>query len=100
MTVMIVGTLRIPTENMDAARAALAELISASRQEAGCLDFSFSENIAEPGLLHLIERWADRTALEAHWRSATLQAFRPTAEKLGVNDRSMTLFEIASDTKL
>jgi len=100
MMVMIAGTLRIPVENIDAARLALARLVDATRQEPGCLDFAFSESVSEPGLLHLLERWADRAALEAHWQSPGLREFRPIAEKLGVHDRALTLFEIASDTKL
>jgi quinol monooxygenase YgiN len=97
---MIVGTLRIPVENVAAARTALAGVVEATRKEDGCLEFSFAESVAEPGQFYLIERWTDRAALEAHWQSPALKAFRPTAEQLGVGDRNMFLYEIALQTKL
>jgi quinol monooxygenase YgiN len=98
--IMIVGTLRIPTAKMPTARPALARLMEQTRKEQGCLDFAFSESLSEPGLIHLAERWADRAALEAHWQAPSLKEFRPVAEGLGVSDRNVFLYEVASQTKL
>jgi len=98
--IMTVGTLRIPTENVDKARPLLARVVEETRKEQGCLDFAFSESVSEPGLFHLVERWADRAALETHWQAPHLKEFRPVAEQLGVGDRNMYLYEISSQTKL
>lgn len=98
--IMIAGTLRVPTKNMDAARSAIGRLIKETRKEAGCLDFRFSEDLADPGLLHMTERWADQATLDAHRQSDHLKEFRPIGEILGITDRNLYQFEVTSETKL
>lgn len=98
--IMIAGTLRVPTKNMDAARSAIGRLISETRKEAGCLDFRFSEDLADPGLLHMAERWTDQATLDAHRQSDHLKEFRPVGEILGITERNLHQFEISSQTKL
>ena len=45
------------------------------RQEAGCVQFAYFQDVENPDSLMLLEKWADIDALEAHW--ARLRA-RPT----------------------
>lgn len=50
----------------DTIRAALADLASASRSDAGCSGYELFESAAEPGTFFTIETWADQSHLDAH----------------------------------
>ena len=90
---VITGSFRIPPANVHAARPAMAAMIAASRAEPGCLDYSYGEDVLDPGLIRVSERWADRAALDAHAASAHLQAWRAAWPALGIGARDLLLCE-------
>ncbi|MFF7209471.1 putative quinol monooxygenase [Streptomyces sp. NPDC008238] len=69
--------------NHEAVRAALAELVAASRAEPGCLGYqAFRPDGSEEGDIVLVERYADQEALDAHrgsvhFRSLALERIVP-----------------------
>ena len=66
---IITGTFRVPRASMEAARPVMAAMVEGSRAEAGCLHYSYGEDVLDPGLIHVTEQWQDRATLEAHWAS-------------------------------
>ncbi|WHU02059.1 MULTISPECIES: putative quinol monooxygenase [unclassified Sphingomonas] len=90
---IITGTFRLPPANLDAARPVMAAMVEGSRAEAGCIHYSYGEDVLDPGLIHVTEQWADRTTLEAHWASPHIQAWRAAWPELGIGERDLTLFE-------
>lgn len=90
---IITGTFRVPLASMDAARTAMAAMVAGTRAEAGCLHYSYGEDVLEPGLIHVIEHWEDRATLEAHWASPHIQTWRAAWPALGIGARDLTLFE-------
>ncbi|MBY0565394.1 MAG: antibiotic biosynthesis monooxygenase [Hyphomonadaceae bacterium] len=73
--ILIQGHIRVAPETIAKLKAAAAPLITATREEPGCLAYSFAEDIADPGLVHIAERWASEEALDAHNRTAHLTTF-------------------------
>lgn len=92
--ILIAGTMRVPSENLAQAREALRSLTVATRAEPGCLDYAYSEDLIESGLVHLNERWEDQATLDAHLKTAHLAAWRREAARLGVGDRRLFLYEV------
>lgn len=90
---IITGTFRVPAENMGDARPAMAAMIAASRAEAGCIEYAYGEDVLEPGLIHVIERWASREALTAHGQAAHIRTWRAEWPGLGIGERELTLYE-------
>jgi quinol monooxygenase YgiN len=90
---IITGTFRVPPANVDAARPAMAAMIAASRAEAGCLHYSYGEDVLDPGLIHVTEHWADRASLDAHAASAHIAEWRAAWLALGIGERDLRLFE-------
>ena len=93
MAVLIIGTIRVPAGSLDRARPAMAMMVSASRAEAGCLAYNYAEDVLDPGLIHVVERWHDRAALVAHFASPHLAAWRAQFADLGIIDRNLVLLE-------
>lgn len=90
---IITGTFRVPPSSMAAARPVMAAMVAGSRAEAGCLHYSYGEDVLDPGLIHVTEHWADRATLEAHWASPHIQDWRAAWPGLGIGERALTLFE-------
>lgn len=90
---IIQGTVRLPPENLYDARAAMQEMIEASREEEGCIAYSYAEDIIDPGLVRVAEIWRDQEALEEHFASDHLEEWRANWERLGIHDRDLQVFE-------
>lgn len=56
-------------------RAALAALQSATRQEPGCVEFTFFQAISEPDSFVLLEHFVDQAALDEHMTLEHTRAF-------------------------
>lgn len=91
---LIAGTVRLSADRLDAARPAMARMIEASRAEPGCLEYCYAEDVLDPGLIHVQERWKDRAALDEHFNSAHLAAWRATWPLLGVGERNLYLYDV------
>jgi quinol monooxygenase YgiN len=90
---LIIGTIRLPADRLAAARPAMATMIEASRAEPGCLEYSYAEDLLEPGLIHVKERWADRAVLAEHLKSAHLANWRASWPSLGFAERNLYLYD-------
>lgn len=91
---LIVGTIRLPAGRLDRARPSMALMIEASRAEAGCLEYSYAEDVLDTGLIHVKERWRDRTVLDKHFKSAHLAAWRDKWSSVGIGERNLNLYEV------
>jgi quinol monooxygenase YgiN len=98
--IVLTGTVRIPTDKIDQARPLVKALIEATRQEDGCLFYSFGEDVLEPGLILIAEAWRDEACLGAHLASAHFVTWRDAGAALGVHDRHLTAYEAVSSKPL
>lgn len=92
----IIGTFRLPPQNLASAREAMLIMVKASRAEPGCIQYDYAEDLFDPGLVHVTERWADRSALDAHFASDHIRAWRARWTELGIGERELELFETSS----
>ncbi len=90
---LIAGTVRIPDGALDRARPAMAKMLAGSRAEDGCLAYAYAQDVLDPGLIHIVERWRDRAALDAHFRTPHMAEWRATWADLGIHDRDLKLYE-------
>jgi len=90
---LILGTIRIAPEQLDDARSAMRRMAEATRAERGCLAYHYAEDVLEPGLIHVIEHWADRAAIDAHFGMPHIAEWRAAWPVLGICDRRLELYE-------
>jgi quinol monooxygenase YgiN len=91
--IVIEGTIRFSQGGFDAARPAMEAMIHATRAEDGCREYSFSVDLLDAERIWVNERWESRDALGAHSRSPHMAEWRDTAEKIGLTERSLRLYE-------
>jgi quinol monooxygenase YgiN len=97
VTILIAGTVRIPPANLDAFKPHMQAMLTASRAEDGCITYSYAEDVAEPGLVRVFEAWRDQAAIDAHFQTAHMAAWRAAWPEFGVSDRRLSIYEIASE---
>lgn len=91
--IVIEGTVRIPPENVERARAVMEQMIRASRAEPGCIDYAYSSDVLDAGLVRVTERWESRAALDRHFKTAHMVKRRAFYPQLGLTDRTLRLYE-------
>ena len=91
---LILGFFRVDPARRDEANAAMETMIAETRAEPGCIEYVYAEDVREPGLIHVIERWRDREALAGHFTSPHLLEWRGVWQRLGIADRNLTVHEI------
>jgi quinol monooxygenase YgiN len=60
---------------MAPAMAAIADMVAASNAEEGCIAYAFTQDVLQPGVLHIVEKWQDEAALVAHFATPHMAAF-------------------------
>ena len=60
---------------MEPAMAAIAEMVAASNAEEGCIAYAFTQDVLQPQVLHIVEKWQDEAALAAHFATPHMAAF-------------------------
>lgn len=98
--ILVAGTFRLPPENLAAGREALLRVIEATRAEPGCIDYAYAEDVAEPGLIRVSEKWASREALAAHFEAAHMKQWQQERIGLGMSDRDMAAYTISATETL
>jgi quinol monooxygenase YgiN len=94
MTVVVMGTLRFPPENMDRVKPHLRRLIEATVRHDGCIAYDVAEDLLEPGLLRFSELWPDFATLERHLGAPHIAPWREVSAALGVSGRSFTAYDV------
>jgi quinol monooxygenase YgiN len=92
--IIVMGTIRLPADRVADARAAMRAMVAASRAEDGCIAYTYAEDVLDPGLIHVAERWRDRAALKRHFATAHLATWRAAWGELGIGDRRLMLFDV------
>lgn len=100
MTLIVAGTVRVPADRLDAFRPHMQAMLDASRAEVGCLDYAYAQDVIEPDLIRVFEAWRDRAALEAHFASPHLAAWRAVWAQFGVSERCLFAYEVASQAPI
>lgn len=97
---VIAGTVRVPPQNLDGFRPHMLAMLAASRAEEGCLEYSYAEDVGEPVLIRVFEAWRDQAALDAHFATPHMAAWRAQWPSFGVSDRRLFAYEVAHQRAL
>ena len=100
MSLIVAGTIRVPPENLAGLKPHMVAMMAASRAEDGCGAYSYAEDVAEPGLIHVFEIWRDDAALAAHFQTPHMARWRAAWPSFGVSDRRLFAYEVASERVL
>ena len=63
--VIVAGHVVVDPEQQDDYLSGCVEVVRQARRAPGCLDFSLSADLLEPGRINILERWESQAAVEA-----------------------------------
>jgi quinol monooxygenase YgiN len=98
--IILAGSFRLPVVRLDEAKPHLEAVIAATRAEDGCLIYSYGHDANDPGLIRVFETWRDQAAVDAHFASAHMQTWRTARERLGISERRIFAYEVASEREI
>ena len=78
---------------MERVRPHMRAVLEATRREPGCLLYAYGEDVLDPGLLRIVERWQDWPSLEAHDTASHVAVWRAALKEIGVIDRNLLAHE-------
>lgn len=78
----------------------MVDVISATRKEDGCVLYSFAEDVLEPGLIRVAERWESRDHLRGHVASPHMAVWAGFRDTLAFYDRDISIYDIGDPQQL
>ena len=98
--IVVVGQFRLPSENLEKARAAMVRVVEATRAEPGCQAYSYAEDVLDPGLIRVSELWDNREALTSHFEAAHMQVWQLERAGFGLSGREMNAYSTSVEEVL
>jgi quinol monooxygenase YgiN len=92
---VIAGHVALDPVQREAAVAAAREMMQETRKEPGCISYTFSADLEEPGRFRIFEEWASEDALRAHFASPHMARFQKAVGGLGVREMAVQRYEVA-----
>ncbi len=81
---IVIGKATVGNGAIDAARDALAAMVTASNAEEGCIEYSYALDVLDPSVMHIVEKWQDDAALTAHFQTPHMAEFQAAIASLDV----------------
>ena len=91
--IIIMGTVKLPPDRLDAAKPAMQRMVDASRAEPGCLAYAYAQDLLDPATIHVAEQWKDRAAVADHFATPHMAEWRGVMGELGLTGRDLRVFE-------
>lgn len=98
--IVVTGTFRFPADVHDRVTAEISKVEAATRDEVGCLVYTFYADRDDPDRFRVYEEWASWGALEAHGATPHISAFREALEEIGVLEREVKAMEVGEIRRL
>ena len=98
--VIVLGQYQFHPDDVEPAAALLRAMTEATLREPGCVHYAFGADVRTPHLFQLSELWQDDAALQAHFATPHMAAFRSGLAKLRVERRSVRKFEVSGGGEL
>ncbi len=84
--IVVAGHLIVEPAVRAAYLADCREVVRQARLAAGCLDFTISADLLDPGRINILERWESRAAVET-FRGSGPSDDQQAVDRLGVSGR-------------
>jgi quinol monooxygenase YgiN len=90
---IVLAKAKVGEGAIDAARDAIAAMEKASREEEGCIAYTFTQSISDPSEMLIVEKWVDDAALAAHFATPHMATFQGALAELDVTVEEALKYE-------
>ncbi len=93
---VIAGHIRIDPAKKDEAIPAAVEMMAETHKEPGCISYTFSADLSDPGVFRIFEEWESQDALDAHFKAPHMATFQAKVAGFGVKEMKVKRYEVSS----
>ena len=98
--IVVSGHIRVRADKMDELRPFMRGALEATRKEKGCLLYAYGEDVLDPGLIRIVERWESWEAIEAHGKTPHIKAWADAREANGGTlERDILAWEVTGEPR-
>ena len=94
---IVIGAATAAPGRHDELVAAAQAITAATREDRGCLAYSFAADLADPDRILSVEIWADRAALDEHMGHPHTAEFLRLAPGLVEGEPDMSFYVVPAD---
>jgi quinol monooxygenase YgiN len=94
--IIVTGNYQVQPDQRDRFMSSKREQVERTRKESGCLEYAFSADAEEPGLVRLIELWESMDDLHAHVQG--LRSGLPQPQTVEVVSTKVAVYEATPAT--
>lgn len=98
--IIIAGTITLDPAKRDDALAAAADLMRATHEEPGCLDYQMYRDPFDDAVVRIFERWEDDESLKAHFAAPHMAEFQGKIGDFGVTGTEITGYDATARESL
>ena len=73
--IIVEGWVKLAPGEAEKFRPAARAMAQETRKEKGCLSYAFAQDLNDPDIVRIAERWEDEAALGAHFASPHMATF-------------------------
>ncbi|PCH45767.1 MAG: antibiotic biosynthesis monooxygenase [Hyphomicrobiales bacterium] len=95
----VIATFKVKAGSARIIKQKVGFAIDATRQEAGCISYDLSQSVEDENVFTFVERWENRTALDAHFTMPHFAKWREIGAE-HVVERSIEIIEDGKIEKL
>jgi quinol monooxygenase YgiN len=97
--VIVGGTFVLDPSQRDAFLASRRDMMTTSRGEPGCLEYTFAADPIDPSRVVLFERWENQEALDAHLVAVRANPQPSDSEVVPITS-SITIYDVSGERQL
>ena len=90
----VIAHIRAKPGQESRVRQVLQGLVSATRAEAGCINYDLHQSQTDPALFVFYENWTSEAHLDAHSKSPHIQSFRKVAGEILAGPVEITKWQV------
>lgn len=98
--IIVTGHLRVAPEDLETLRDDARRTLEETRKENGCILYAYGEDVLDPGLIRIVERWTDWASLDAHGKAPHMDDWRAALSKVTVLERDVMAHEAGEERAL
>jgi len=94
--IIVAGEVRVAPGTLETLKPAMEKMLAASRDEEGCLAYTYAVDVLDPTVIRVFERWENEDALERHFRTDHMNAWRQALGDVTFLSRSIKSYEVTN----
>lgn len=98
--IVVLGQFDLHPEDAEAAADLMRVMMNETVREQGCRHYAFSRDLSAPNRFQLSELWNDEDSLAAHFRADHMTTYRAGMNKLRVEKRTVTRYDVTKASDL